>query len=123
MLNNGLADALATLVAGTAIPVKLTAGITRRPSAAIESIAYFCAAELLANAVKHSGAGRITVEAAQRDSVLLLTVSDDGAGGADPQGTGLAGLAQRIRTVDGHLEISSPPGGPTRIRADLPLRA
>src|SRR6266567_2176934 len=123
VLDNGLADALATLVAGTAIPVKLTAGITRRPSAAIESIAYFCAAELLANAVKHSGAGRITVEAAQRDSVLLLTVSDDGAGGADPQGSGLAGLAQRIRTVDGQLEISSPPGGPTRIRVDLPLRA
>jgi signal transduction histidine kinase len=123
VLDNGLADALATLAAGSAIPVTLTISIARRPSAAIESIAYFSAAELLANAVKHSGAAVITVEAAQRDSALRLIVSDDGDGGADPRGSGLAGLAQRIRTVDGHLEISSPPGGPTAIRLDLPLRA
>jgi len=122
VLDNGLTDALATLVAGSAVPVKLTTSIARRPSAAIESIGYFCAAELLANAVKHSRAETIMVEAAQRDSTLRLTVSDDGAGGADPQGGGLAGLTQRIRTVDGHMEISSPPGGPTRIRVDLPLR-
>jgi signal transduction histidine kinase len=56
--------------------------------------------------------------------MLLLSVSDDGTGGADPAGgSGLAGLAQRVRTVDGRLEISSPPGGPTRITAELPLRA
>ncbi|HEX9552770.1 MAG TPA: sensor domain-containing protein [Streptosporangiaceae bacterium] len=122
VLDNGLTDALATLVAGSAVPVKLTTSIARRPSAAIESIGYFCAAELLANAVKHSRAETIMLEAAQRDSTLRLTVSDDGAGGADPHGTGLAGLAQRIRIVDGHMEISSPPGGPTRICVDLPLR-
>ena len=69
--------------------------------------------------MKHSRANEITVEAVQRAARLLLTVT---AGGADARGSGLAGLAQRIRTVDGHMEISSPPGGPTRIRVDLPLR-
>ncbi len=123
VLDNGLADALATLAAGSAIPVELRAGLARRPSAAIESIAYFCAAELVANAMKHSRANKITVEAVQRAARLVLTVTDDGAGGADARGSGLAGLAQRIRTVDGELEISSPPGGPTLVRVDLPLRA
>jgi signal transduction histidine kinase len=123
VLDNGLADALATLVTGSAIPVTLTTSIARRPCAAIESIAYFCAAELLANAVKHSGADTITVDAAEHGSVLRLTVNDDGHGGADPHGSGLTGLSQRIRTVDGHMELSSPAGGPTRIRIDLPLRA
>jgi signal transduction histidine kinase len=122
VLDNGLADALTTLVAGSAIPVTLTTSITRRPSAAIESIAYFCAAELLANALKHSGAEKITLEAAVRGPTLSLTVSDNGDGGADPHGSGLTGLAQRMRTVDGRLVISSPPGGPTRVQVELPLR-
>lgn len=124
VLDNGLADALATLAAGSAIPVELTTDIPRRPTPAIETIAYFCAAELLANAAKHSYANRIEMRAAEREGVLLLSVSDDGAGGADPAGgSGLSGLAQRVSTVDGRLEIASPPGGPTRITAVLPLRA
>ncbi|HEX8133252.1 MAG TPA: sensor domain-containing protein [Actinomycetes bacterium] len=124
VLDNGLADALATIAAGSAIPVELTSDIPERPTPAIETIAYFCAAELLANAAKHSNATTIRVRAAGRDGTLLLSVSDDGTGGADPAGgSGLAGLAQRVRTVDGRLEISSPPGGPTRITAELPLRA
>ena len=52
-----------------------------------------------------------------------LSVTDDGAGGADPNGSGLSGLAQRVSTVDGRLEIASPPGGPTRVTVELPLRA
>jgi signal transduction histidine kinase len=124
VLDNGLADALATLAAGSGIPVELTCDLPRRPTPAIETIAYFCAAELLANAAKHSGAGRVTVRAAERDGELRLAVGDDGAGGADPAGgSGLAGLAQRVRTVDGRLEIASPPGGPTTVTAVLPLRA
>ena len=124
MLDNGLADALATLAAGSAIPVELTTDIPQRPTPAIETIAYFCAAELLANAAKHSYANRIEILAAEREGVLLLSVSDDGAGGAEPAGgSGLSGLAQRVSTVDGRLEIASPPGGPTRITAVLPLRA
>jgi signal transduction histidine kinase len=124
VLDNGLADALTTLAASSAIPVELTTDIPVRPTPAIETIAYFCAAELLANAAKHSSASRIEVQAAERDGALLLSVSDDGTGGADPaRGSGLSGLARRVATVDGRLEIASPPGGPTRITAELPLRA
>jgi signal transduction histidine kinase len=123
VLDNGLDDALATLAAGSAIPVELSSDVPRRPAPAIETIAYFCAAELLANAAKHSYANRIRIRATENDQVLLLTVSDDGVGGADPAGgSGLSGLALRARTVDGRLEIASPPGGPTRITVELPLR-
>jgi signal transduction histidine kinase len=123
-LDNGLADALATLAADSVIPVELAVSIPVRPSPAIETIAYFCTAELLANAAKHSSATAIEIRAAEREDVLLLQVSDDGTGGADPAlGSGLAGLAQRTAVVDGRLDIMSPPGGPTRITVELPLRA
>jgi signal transduction histidine kinase len=123
VLDNGLADALATLAAGSAIPVELATDIPVRPTPAIETIAYFCAAELLANAAKHSRAGRVGVRATGHDGTLLLSVTDDGTGGADPGGGGLSGLAQRVSTVDGRLEIASPAGGPTRVTVRLPLRA
>jgi signal transduction histidine kinase len=124
VLDTGLPDALATLAAASPVPVRLTTGIAHRPSQAIETIAYFCAAELLANAVKHSGASTITLTATGQAESLLLRVTDDGHGGADPAaGGGLAGLAQRARTVDGRLEVTSPPGGPTRVTVELPLHA
>jgi signal transduction histidine kinase len=123
-LDNGLADALATLAAGSVIPVELSTAIPRRPAPAIETIAYFCAAELLANAAKHSRANKVTIEVTQRGQLLVLRVSDDGRGGADPaRGSGLSGLAQRVRTVDGRLEMVSPPGGPTEVTVQLPLHA
>ncbi len=122
VLDNGLADALATLAASNAIPAQLTISLPVRPTPAIESIAYFCAAELLANAAKHSNASDIKIDASGRDGVLVLHITDDGAGGADPaRGSGLAGLRQRVAVVDGHLDISSPPGGPTRVTIELPL--
>jgi len=124
VLDNGLADALASLAAGNAIPAELAVSIPVRPTPAIESIAYFCAAELLANATKHSEATKIRIAVAGQDRVLVLRVTDDGQGGADPdRGTGLAGLAQRVAVVDGRLDIDSPPGGPTRVTVELPLRA
>jgi hypothetical protein len=124
VLDNGLADALATLAAGSAIPVELTIDVPDRPTPAIETIAYFCAAELLANAAKHSFADKVEIRAAERDWVLVLQVADDGVGGADPDGgSGLSGLARRVSTVDGRLEVASPPGGPTLITVQLPLRA
>jgi signal transduction histidine kinase len=123
-LDNGLADALATLAAGSAVPVDLQVQVPVRPTQAIETIGYFCVAELLANAAKHSSATRIEIRVTGREDVLVLEVSDDGTGGADPaRGSGLAGLAQRVAVVDGRLDIVSPPGGPTRITAELPLRA
>ncbi|WP_042401405.1 sensor histidine kinase [Streptacidiphilus carbonis] len=124
VLDTGLADALATLVAGNAVPTELTADITVRPTPAIETIAYFCTAELLANATKHSGAGLIAIEVTQRAEVLVLRIADDGRGGADPaRGSGLSGLKDRVAVVDGRLDITSPPGGPTRATVVLPLRA
>jgi signal transduction histidine kinase len=123
VLDHGLEDALASLAATSAIPVEARCDLPERPAPAIETIAYFCAAELLANAAKHSRATLVTISAAGRDGMLLLEVGDDGLGGADPaRGSGLSGLAQRVRTVDGRLEIASPPGGPTRITIQLPLR-
>ena len=123
-LDNGLADALATLAASNAIPAELTASIPVRPTPAIETIAYYCAAELLTNAAKHSAANKIKIDITERTGVLVLSITDDGRGGADPaRGSGLAGLAQRVAVVDGRLAIASPPGGPSRITVELPLRA
>jgi signal transduction histidine kinase len=124
VLDAGLADALATLAARSLVPVRLTTDIRERPTPAIEAIAYFCVAELLANVTKHSGANKAEISVIQRRAALRLRVSDDGAGGADPtRGSGLPGLVQRVRTVDGTLALNSPPGGPTVVTIDLPLRA
>jgi signal transduction histidine kinase len=124
VLDNGLADALATLAARSTVPVELVTDIGSRPSAAIETIAYFCAAELLTNVAKHSGARRATLEAVHVPGLLRLRVTDDGSGGARPDaGGGLSGLADRIRTVDGRMEISSPRGGPTVVTVELPSQA
>jgi signal transduction histidine kinase len=123
VLDTGLDNALATLAATSAVPVALACDLPERPDPAIETIAYYCAAELLANAAKHSHAGRVTVQADGRDGTLVLQVGHDGVGGADPaRGSGLAGLAQRVSTVDGRLRIASPRGGPTLISVHLPLR-
>ncbi|MBO0804490.1 MAG: sensor domain-containing protein, partial [Nocardiopsaceae bacterium] len=123
-LDNGLADALATLTAGSPVPAELTVDLPARPTPAIEAIAYFCAAELLANAIKHGGASTITIDFSERMEALALVVADDGRGGARAEpGGGLAGLMQRVAVVDGRLEIDSPPGGPTRVTVTLPLSA
>jgi signal transduction histidine kinase len=123
VLDNGLGPALETLAADSAIPVRMTAHLTERPSPAIETIAYFSAAELLANAVKHSSANLIEVAAVSPPGgPFVLTVSDDGRGGADESdGSGLSGLRHRARTVDGTLTVTSPPGGPTTVSVELPL--
>ena len=124
VLDNGLADALATLADRSAVPVELVTDIPERPSAAIETIAYFSAAELLANVARHSGARHATLEAVHVPGLLRVRVTDDGAGGAKPAPNGgLRGLAERVRTVDGRIEISSPSGGPTTVTVELPSRA
>jgi signal transduction histidine kinase len=121
VLDQGLAAALATLAARSEVPADLVTDLAGRPSAAIETIAYFCAAELLANIAKHSGARHATLEVVHASGRLVLRVADDGAGGARMgPGGGLAGLAGRVSTVDGTLAIASPAGGPTVITVDLP---
>ena len=102
----------------------MIADLPERPSAAIETIAYFCAAELLANVAKHSGARHATIEAVHVPGLLRVRVSDDGGGGARVRdGSGLAGLAERLRTVDGTIQISSPRGGPTVVTVEMPSHA
>ena len=124
VLDHGLGAALTTLAARSDLPVELVLDLPERPSAAIETIAYFCAAELVANVAKHSGAGHATLEVAHAPGLLRVRVSDDGSGGARVEARGgLAGLAERVGTVDGRLQISSPPGGPTVVAVELPSHA
>ena len=124
VLDQGLGTALATLAARSEVPVELVVDLPERPSAAIETIAYFCAAELLANVTKHSGARQATLEAVHAPGLLRMRVTDDGTGGARVAARGgLAGLAERVKTVDGMLQVSSPPGGPTVVAVELPSRA
>jgi signal transduction histidine kinase len=124
VLDYGLGAALTTLAARSDLPVEIVLDLPERPSAAIETIAYFCAAELVANAAKHSGARHATLEAAHVPGLLRVRVSDDGSGGAHVEARGgLAGLAERVGTVDGRLQISSPSGGPTVVTVELPSHA
>lgn len=122
VLDQGLATALATLAADSPLEVGLTDRMSGRPAPALESIAYFCVAELLANAAKHSGAERVDVAVSTGDGALRVTVRDEGRGGATVgAGSGLSGLLARVRTVDGTLTCDSPPGGPTEIDVRLPM--
>ena len=125
VLDNGLVDALTTLAARSALPVELVTDIPERPSAAIETIAYFSASELLTNVAKHSGARRATLEAVHVPGLLRIRVTDDGHGGARlVAGGGLAGLAERVRTVDGRLAVDSPRGrSSTVVTVELPSHA
>jgi len=125
VLDQGLGIALTTLAARSDLPVETIIDLPERPSAAIETIAYFCAAELLTNVTKHSGARHATLEAVHVPGLQLrVRVSDDGCGGAQAGARGgLAGLAERIRTVDGRLQLSSPPGGPSVVTVELPSHA
>jgi signal transduction histidine kinase len=124
VLDRGLGPALALLAGTSAIPARLSAAITERPSPAIEAMAYFCVAELLANAAKHSGARQLTIGVREQDAGLVVTVADDGDGGGRlVPGGGLAGLLERVQTVDGRLRLDSPPGGPTLVTVELPRHA
>jgi len=123
-LGEGLGAALALLAARTDVPVEVVVELPERPSAAIEVIAYFCAAELLANVAKHSGARHVTLQVTHQPGLVSMRVSDDGAGGARIEaGGGLAGLAERVKTVDGRLQVTSPAGGPTVVAVELPSHA
>nr|WP_246481177.1 sensor domain-containing protein [Amycolatopsis umgeniensis] len=121
-LDAGLDIALSTLAAGSGIDARITVTLPSRPSPSIETIAYFTVAELLTNAAKHTSAA-IEVDVGIFGDGLRLVVRDGGEGGARPErGGGLAGIAERLATVDGRLDIDSPPGGPTVISAEIPLR-
>jgi signal transduction histidine kinase len=92
-----------------------------RLPAPVETACYFAVAEVLTNAVKHSGARAGQVWASHRDDLLRITVTDFGVGGADPaRGTGLAGIERRLAAFDGIVAVSSPVGGPTMVVIEVP---
>jgi signal transduction histidine kinase len=120
LADRGLEAAIAGLASRTPLHVRLTADLERRPPAAVESAAYFVVSEALANAGKHACAEHVDVVERLRGPSLLVEVADDGVGGADVTGSGLVGLARRVSALDGRFEVTSPPGGPTTVRAVMP---
>jgi len=118
--DRGLDAALSGLAAICPVPVTVQVEVAKRPSATVEAVAYFVVAESLTNVAKHSGAAAATVTVRSESDVLRVVVRDDGRGGAVPTGAGLAGLADRVQAVDGHLSILSPVGGPTVIEVEIP---
>ncbi|MFB7614662.1 histidine kinase [Kitasatospora sp. NPDC056181] len=122
LADRGLADAVHAMALDLPLPVRVTGGLPGRPPAPVESAAYFAVSELLANVVKHAGAGRVWIEIGHdADGLLRISVTDDGHGGADPsKGTGLRGTERRLAAFDGVLAVSSPPGGPTIAQLEIP---
>ncbi|MFC9427214.1 sensor histidine kinase [Streptomyces sp. NPDC056987] len=122
LADRGLSGAVAALVSHCAIDGTLDAEELPRAPAAVEAAAYFVVAEALTNAVKHSGARRITVSLRADGDLLTVEVTDDGRGGADEAlGTGLVGIERRVAAFDGTTRLTSPSGGPTVLRATIPL--
>ncbi|RJL24572.1 sensor histidine kinase [Bailinhaonella thermotolerans] len=121
LTDRGLAAALEELGDRCPLPVTVRADLAVRPPAGVESAAYFAVAEALNNAVKHSGARAVLITARLARGILVVEVTDDGRGGAEPgRGSGLTGLADRVAVVDGRMFLSSPAGGPTVVRVELP---
>ncbi|WP_017582315.1 sensor histidine kinase [Nocardiopsis valliformis] len=119
--DRGLPAALPELADRSAVPVRTRVDLSRRLPVHVENTAYYVAAESLSNVTKHAGATGVRLNASLDGDTLVLETIDDGQGGADPDGgTGLTGLADRVAVVGGRIWLSSPPGGPTRLRAEIP---
>jgi PAS domain S-box-containing protein len=122
LTQHGLRRAIAVLAGRSTIPVDISDVTRERFAPAIEAAVYFLASEALTNAAKHAGAGEAVVRVRCEDGAVVAEVVDDGAGGADAKGSGLRGLADRMEALGGRLEVESPPGRGTAVRARLPLR-
>ncbi|WP_328449351.1 sensor domain-containing protein [Streptomyces sp. NBC_00386] len=123
LTDRGLDAALSSVASRCTVPVRVEVDLAARPAPAIEGIAYFTVSELLQNISKHSRATRATVDVWRVENRLMIQVGDNGVGGAAvTEGSGLAGLTERLDAVDGILVVDSPPAGPTLITAELPWR-
>ncbi|MGW6705738.1 sensor histidine kinase [Streptomyces sp. NPDC054956] len=121
LTDRGLPDAVADIADRSPIPVDTHFDLPGRLPEQAESAGYFFVSEALTNAARHSGARRITVTGRHDGTRLTVEVADDGRGGADAaRGSGLTGLADRVSVVDGRLTLTSPPGGPTLLRVEIP---
>jgi signal transduction histidine kinase len=118
----GLGPALKTLARRSALPVELELRYQRRLPEHIEVAAYYVVSEALTNAAKHAHASVVTIDVAEQDAILTLSIRDDGVGGADPsRGTGLMGLADRIEALGGRLKFVSPVRGGTSLSIEIPV--
>jgi signal transduction histidine kinase len=106
------------------VPVRLRVSTPRRAPRDVEAVAYFVVSEALTNTATHAAATHVEVTVTREADLLRVEIVDDGHGGADPaRGTGLRGLANRVRSVDGTFHVDSPAGGPTRLVAELPCES
>ena len=122
LTDRGLPAALEALATRSAVPVELDVDLLARLPERLEAAAYFVVSEALANVAKYAHASHASVTVRDRDGHALVEVRDDGVGGADPAGgSGLRGLADRVTAVGGRIELASPAGGGTLLRAELPL--
>ncbi|MGW6422045.1 sensor histidine kinase [Nocardia sp. NPDC055053] len=120
LARDGLRAALEALADRTPVPTRLTVDLDERAPRPVESACYFTASEAITNAIKHSGATAIEVGVEREGPLLRLSVRDDGRGGANPDGHGLAGIATRVTALDGTMRVDSPPGGPTIVTVEVP---
>jgi len=123
LADRGLVEAIRALALDTPLRIHLTSDRDQaaRPSAPIESAAYFAVNEMVANVSKHAQASQAWIDIRHNDGMLKVSVTDDGQGGADPDhGTGLKGIERRLAAFDGILAVSSPPGGPTTVTMEIP---
>ncbi|MFI5618571.1 sensor histidine kinase [Streptomyces sp. NPDC051567] len=121
LTDHGLAAAVAEVALGHPVPVTVDIDLPHRLPGMVETTAYFTVTEALTNAAKHSGASQVAIVGEYRNDRFILLITDDGHGGADPAGgTGLSGLADRMAILKGRLVVSSPKGGPTQLRVEVP---
>jgi signal transduction histidine kinase len=120
LADQGLAPALRSLAERSTVPVTALVAPDERVAEPVEAAAYFLVSEALANVSKYAHASAVRVSVTRSDSNLVVDVEDDGDGGADPRGSGLRGLLDRVQALDGTLGIESPPGGGTHVHAVIP---
>ena len=124
LTSGGLRPAVKALTHRSLVPIRLQECTDRRLPEYVEVTAYYVIAEALTNATKHARAAAISIRAEVAGDALIVTIRDDGIGGADPaRGTGLTGLKDRAAALGGVIRIESPPGAGTTLRAELPLTA
>jgi signal transduction histidine kinase len=121
LTERGLGPAIESLTRRSPVPVEITALPDERLASSVEVAAYYVVAEAMTNVAKYAHATRATVSVRRSNGRAMVTVSDDGVGGADPsEGTGLRGLADRVEALNGHLDVESTPAGGTRVSAEIP---
>ncbi|MEW1797111.1 sensor histidine kinase, partial [Streptomyces niveus] len=121
LAERGLGDAVKALALRLPVETDVQVDLPGRADAPVESAAYFAVSEILTNAIKHSNADRVWIDMTYAESMLRITVGDNGGGGATiGGGTGLSGLERRLGTFDGILAVSSPAGGPTMVTVEIP---